>query len=294
MKSGTFVAAIFLALTFVVVIPVAAQMVNRESTPACVVAKTCKLLTGAERKVQEDFVKNGGLRAARAAQAQESGKSSTVTNPLVAIRVVGDPDKGVYADATSTGTIPSGSILVGVRISPTGTEEFLYAYQFFEDVEPGWFWANMELGKRAAYTESGGKQRYEAWHLRGGQNVYPAEIDFNNPSETDRAAMIIKDGFSYYENGLLKMKIVGNFSGNVGIVLKEANGWVEYVVPSNAIQLGNGFVQINVSVFPDYEPRLGDYIVTVVDGSKMSDSYRVRINRPPASGSNKSDGGRPY
>lgn len=253
----------------------------------CSPARACKLLTGAERKVQEDFVKNGGLRAARATQ-------TAVVNPLVAIRTIGDADKGVYSDVVSTGMIPAGSILVLVKISPTGAEEFMAAYQFYEDVEPGWFWANLELGKRAAYSEIGGKQRYEVWHLRGGQNVYASEVDFNNPNENDRAATTIKDGFTYYENGLLKMKIIGNFSNNVGILLKEANGWVDYVVPSNAIQMGNGFALVNISMFPDYEPRRGDYIITVVDGTKMSDSYRVRINTPPPTGSTKSDGGRPY
>ena len=250
-------------------------------------AKGYREIVGEERKVYESMVRSGGLRALRTSQAQESADNAASTPPVpaVAIRITGDADKGVYADARSTGLIKAGTILIGVRVNPTGTEEFLFAYQIFEDVEPGYFWANLENGKKAAYSETGGIQRYEIWSLRGGQTVYSAEVDFQNPDEVNRATTTITDGFAYYEGNSLKINMFGSFSGNVGINMKEVNGWGDYNVPRSSIDLSEGFAVINVSTFPDYEPRRGDYVITIVDSAtKTSNSFVLRINRPPANG----------
>lgn len=276
---------------FVVLFVIALCLSFTSSSPAQSKAAQAKQLpkgavelSGSELQSLKDQFRSGQLRASASATAIDEATASKIQAaipiPAVAIRVVGDSGTGLYADIRSTAKIKKNSIVMGVRISPSGGEEFLFAYQFSEDLDPGSLWANLENGKKAAYNENGGIQRYEVWVIKGGIDIYSAEKDFQNGFYSEHAKMDLRDGFSSYnEDGASVFYLFGSYSNAVGVTVKpKETGW-ELTIPRNAVDSDGGIITVDFSKVPDFQAIPGEYYVTVVDGvTKRSSTFTMLLN----------------
>lgn len=207
-------------------------------------------------------------------EAKGGGQNNT---PYFAIRVTGDNVVGITATARSTRLIPRGSIVLAERVSPNGNVDYLYPLLIDNDIPANWLWYDMENSRKGTWNEMSGLLEYRMTVLRNGQMfVSSAVADFMTYNGSSIRHTIV-DGLSAYDGETAHFYLFGNFGGAVGVAsLKSVQSGFEIDVPTNAVNLQNGRVDIDFSMIPDAYLQPGDYIVTIADRYGYSDSFTLR------------------
>lgn len=213
----------------------------------------------------------------------ENGLYSTETTqikggnsaPTIAIRVVGDSRTGVSAIARNTNIIRAGSIIIGVKTYPGTSPEYLQALNFSQDFDTGNFWYELENDRKAVGFQFGGLATYQILQIYNGQLfVYSADKSFYDYNNLSRPRKLITGGNTVGR----KIQLFGNFAGTVGAVLYHSGSTFEWVVPPSAFTDMNQFsVTINTELIPWFGAYSGDVLITLTDGSRVSDSFTVRL-----------------
>ncbi len=264
MKRITSLISMFFVIGLIAV-TVATTSAQRVNTTA--LASGVHTLTDEEFESARKVVRANRQGSSKGPEQVSRLANSAGSTPVFLIRTTGDIDSGITADVFNSAVIPRSSIAVGVRISPAGNVEYLFAYQFDYDVPAGYFYANLDNQKKLAYSEQGGVQRYEIWHLQSGNPtaVYAAEANARNGSSYQRARNLIYK--SSHENKRRTIEIYGEFGPNVGVFLRDKDIGYTIFVPQEAITVTPGRVTIKLPKVTDFEYILpGDVVVSIVDG----------------------------
>ncbi len=203
--------------------------------------------------------------------------------PMFVIRVYGDSEIGISAIAQNVDRIPAGTTMIGTRRF-NGNADYLWGITFLQDVDANSLWYQIENGKRASY-EPGGTISYEMQVIapEGGVTTYSAEKNYlafytQTPHQT------ILDGISARVNDGVRFYLFGRFVGNVGVSIRDADSGNVISIPNAAVSANSFRVSVDMSQVPYWYYSAGDFDITVVDGTRRSDTFRVRLAPPGGNG----------
>lgn len=191
------------------------------------------------------------------------------------VRIVGDFQTGLSAYGRNTSVIPAGAVIIGAKVIPGSSPQYMSGISFGTDVEPGTFWYQIEDGRRAASLDNGGLAVYQLLVIYDNQiHVFSAEVGYHDIEGVVRPRRLITGGNTVGRN----IQLFGNFIGNPTAVIYQPSSGFEWIIPPAAFTHTNQFsVTIDTSQIWGFGSRSGDFIVTLSDGTRVSDSFTVRL-----------------